>query len=200
MHSVRRIFFLEVRGFSFVRKGIRRFFYRLHTEGFRATFIWLYGRGIPMITGIPLIKYSQITPEIFVGAQYSHLGKRKLEQLGFHSSINLRHEFDDAMHDLALGNYCYLPTVDENPPTLKQLKTGVSFIEQNIRHGRKVYIHCQAGMGRAPTMAAAYLITKGFPLDKAVEMIKEGRPFINIRATQLDQLAQFELQQPRMDT
>ena len=55
------------------------------------------------------MRYSQITPEIYVGSQYSQAGKRKLKQFGINGSVNLRIEFDDAVHGLDLEEYCYLP-------------------------------------------------------------------------------------------
>ncbi len=179
--------------FNFIRKGTRLFFYRLRTQGIQSTLIWLYGRGTSIITGIPVMRYSQITPEIYVGSQHSQVGKRKLKQFGINGSVNLRIEFDDAVHGLNLEEYCYLPTVDETPPTLEQLGKGVIFIEQIVRNGGKVYIHCRGGMGRAPTMAAAYFISRGYTLDEAIGLIKKARPFINIRSVQLEQLKRFEL-------
>ncbi len=142
------------------------------------------------------MKYSQITPNVYVGPQYSQTGKRKLVQMGINGSVNLRIEFDDSAHDLDLKEYCYLPTVDETPPTLEQLNKGVAFIEQIMHKGGKVYIHCRGGMGRAPTMAAAYFISCGYTLDEAIGLIKEVRPFINIRTVQMKQLERFELRQP----
>ncbi len=126
---------------------------RLRRGGVRATLIWLYGRGIPFITGQPLIRYSQITSQIYVGAQHNQAGK--LERLNINGDVNMRSEFDDATNGLALDHYCYLPTVDGQAPTIEQLIEGVIFIKNLLADGGKVYIHCNAGVGRAPTMAAA---------------------------------------------
>jgi protein-tyrosine phosphatase len=178
--------------FGFVKKGIYLFVNRLQTQGLRLTLLWLYGRGVPLITGIPIMKYSQITPQIYVGPQYRQAGKRKLEQLGINGDLNLRIEFNDAAHDLALKNYCYLPTIDDTAPTLEQLAEGITFIRQVMVGGGKVYIHCQGGIGRAPTMAAAYFINQGLKLDEAIELIKKSRPFIKIMPQQMDQLKRFE--------
>ena len=43
------------------------------------------------------------------------------------------------------------------------LMRGVEFISDEIssRENAKIYIHCAAGCGRAPTMAAAYLVSHG---------------------------------------
>jgi protein-tyrosine phosphatase len=55
-----------------------------------------------------------------------------------------------------------------------------------------VYIHCAGGVGRAPTLAAAYLITQGMPLDEALAQIRKVRPFINIVPQQMAGLKEFE--------
>lgn len=44
------------------------------------------------------------------------------------------------------------------------------------KEGKKVYIHCTAGMGRAPAVAVAYLCwCRGFGLDDAVKHVKSHR-------------------------
>ena len=105
----------------------------------------------------------------------------------------MRVEFDDDEHGLALENYCHLPTVDDTPPSMEHLQKGIAFISDAVSGGGKVYIHCSAGVGRAPTMAAAYLLSKGHTLDEAIAMIKQVRPFINIMTPQMELLQQIEI-------
>jgi len=171
-----------------IKKGSGILLERLWEQGFRTTMIWFYAQGVSLITGVPIVKYCQITPQIFVGPQYRRLGKCKLAQLGINSDVNMRVEFDDAAHGLAMERYCHLPTFDGEVPTLEQLNQGVAFIKQALENGGKVYIHCAQGVGRAPTLAAAYFICQGFTPDEAVNLIKRSRPFIRISPAQLDQL------------
>jgi protein-tyrosine phosphatase len=105
--------------------------------------------------------------------------------------MDLRVEFDDAAHGLAPDLYCYIPTVDDQAPTLEQLDEGVRFIKRVIDSGGTVYIHCGAGVGRAPTMAAAYLIATGMSLEGSLELIRKVRPFIYIMPPQMKQLEAF---------
>ena len=83
-------------------------------------------------------------------------------------------------------------TVDDTPPSLEDLQRGIEFISEAVNDGGKVYIHCSAGVGRAPTMAAAYFLSQGHNLDEAIEMIRQVRPFINIMTPQLELLQQIE--------
>lgn len=174
-------------------KAIQIVVNRLRTQGLETTIIWFFVRSITFITGIPFTRYSRITPRIFVGPQIRRAGKRKLERLGINSSVNLRSEFDDAVHKLTFDHYCYLPTIDDEEPSIAQLKRGIEFIHRITNEGGKVYIHCAGGIGRAPTLAAAFFINQGYKLDEAIALIKESRPFISITSVQMDRLREFEV-------
>ncbi len=175
-----------------ILKAIKILFYRIKEQGFYVTTLWFIGRIIPGVTGIPNLKYCRISPELYVGSQFSKDGKKVLEIEGISAVVNMRKEFDDLSKGLWRGKYCYLPTVDDTAPSLSQLEEGVRFIENEISAGEKVYIHCGAGVGRAPTMAAAYLIDQGLSLPEAIELIKRTRPFIHIMPEQLMQLEKYE--------
>jgi protein-tyrosine phosphatase len=178
--------------FHYMKMGRSLFMYRLRTQGLASTLLWLYVRSAAFITGIPFFRYCQVTPVVFVGPQYRKLGKRALVRWGITATVNMRTEFDDALHGLTLDQYCYLPTVDDQAPTLDQLERGVEFIHQVVSKGGKVYVHCTGGIGRAPTMAAAYFIYTGMRLEDAIRLIAETRPFIRIMPPQIEQLERFE--------
>jgi len=177
---------------SSIRKAIRIVIHRLRRQGLRTTLLWIYGRGVPKLTGVPLLRFSEITPQIAVGPQYGRRGKRHLEAQGYTAGVNLRTEFDDAAHGLALAAYCHLPTVDDDAISLEHLEQGVAFIRDVVERGGKVYIHCAGGVGRAPTMAAAYFIDQGMALDEALALIRRTRPFINVMPPQMARLREFE--------
>jgi protein-tyrosine phosphatase len=177
----------------FLLDGTRKFLRRLRTQGPRLTLVWLYGRGLPLITGVPLLRYGQVTPALFVGSQHGRMGKRKLQRLGIHASVNLRSEFDDDAHGLALASACHLPTPDNTAPSLEHLHQGIAFIRKVLESGGKVYVHCLSGIGRAPTLAAAYLISQGMTAEEAVEAVRRVRPFIDLTPPQIEQLKTLAL-------
>jgi protein tyrosine phosphatase (PTP) superfamily phosphohydrolase (DUF442 family) len=180
------------RVYRFLKRGFRTFRRRLRTQGSRVTLLWLYGQGWARISRIPVFHYSRITPDLYVGPQYGPAGKRKLERAGIRAVINMRIEYDDAAHGLALPHYYRVPTIDGQAPPLEFLNEGVDFIRYILGQGGSVYIHCRAGNGRAPTMAAAYLISQGLSLAEALDLIRKSRPFIDILPAQLVQLQRFE--------
>ncbi len=183
---------MPLRFFKFIKRGTTTFLRRVRTYGLRPALTLLYGQGPAVLTGIPALNYSRVTPQLYVGPQYRQAGKRALEKSGIHGSVNLRIEFDDAAHGLALTRYCYLPVVDGEAPSLAQLNEGIAFIRQVVAEGGKVYIHCRGGVGRAPTLATAYLISQGFAAPQAIELIRQARPFIEIKPPQIEQLKRFE--------
>ena len=109
------------------------------------------------------------------------------------SIINLRVESDDREQgiDVAPENYLWLPTIDHTSPTVEQLQAAAEFTQQRISTGGRVYIHCAAGVGRAPLTAAAYLVAQGYSVEEASELLRSRRPFINQSANQKARLVQF---------
>lgn len=174
-----------------VRKGWHILTHRLREQGLWVTLHWVWGRGLAYVTGVPVLRYSRVTPQLYVGPQFNAAGKRALEREGITAVVNLRTEFDDAAHGLAFPHYCYLPTVDDDSPSSEHFQRGVDFIQAQIATGGKVYIHCKAGVGRAPTLAAAYLVAQGDSLDTAIARIKQVRPFITITPPQMAALQTY---------
>lgn len=161
---------------------------RLHDQGLWVTLQWAFGRGLPKVTGIPMAYNSKITPSVWVGPQFNRRGRSYLEKRGVNGSVNLRVEYDDAANGLALDHYCYLPTVDDDCPSPEHFQKGVDFIRSVVEDGGQVYIHCKAGVGRAPTMAAAYFVAEGMSVDEAIALIQRTRPFISITPPQMEAL------------
>ena len=114
-----------------------------------------------MVTGAPTQHFSRIQPGLYVGGQFLARGWPQLSRRGVTAVVCMRGEFDDREAGIAPPDYLYLPTVDNHAPTLEQLRQGVDFIRGQIENGGAVYIHCWEGVGRAPTMAAAYLVSTG---------------------------------------
>ena len=64
---------------------------------------------------------------------------------------------------------------DYSPIPIPKLKLVARIVDDNISAGRRVYLHCKAGLGRSPTCAAAYLIHCGTSLTEAQEMVTSKR-------------------------
>jgi predicted protein tyrosine phosphatase len=172
-------------------RGLDILWKRLTRQGFGVTMWWAADHAVRIVTGAPIRRVSQITPQLHVGGQYRRRGRPILESRGITAVVNLRVEFDDAEAGIAPERYLYLPTEDDHAPTLEALSRGVAFIKEEIGRGGAVYIHCGSGIGRAATMAAAYLIDSGLTPDEAWARIRRARPFIRPTPPQLRQIERY---------
>jgi predicted ATP-grasp superfamily ATP-dependent carboligase len=167
--------------------ALGRLLQRIRRQGLRTAIVRTYCEG----TGIPLLKYCQVTPQVYIGAQHGWTGKQKLRRWGISAIVNMRSEFDDSCHDLVLGHYCHLGTEEFTAPTIEQLQEGIAFIRRVVDGGGRVYVHCSEGVSRAPTMVTAFLIDQGMTLPEAIDHIRRSRPFINILPVQMQRLREF---------
>jgi protein tyrosine phosphatase (PTP) superfamily phosphohydrolase (DUF442 family) len=149
---------------------------------------YLVDHSVRLMRGLPPVHFSRITPQLYVGGQYSTRGLQRLRNRGFTAIINLREEFDDAEAGISLGQYLYLPTIDDETPSMDDLCSGVRFMTDEMEKGGKIYVHCMLGVGRSVTLIAAYLVCEGMEPDVAWRFIRRRRPFIQPTAVQLAQI------------
>lgn len=109
---------------------------------------------------------------------------------GVRADISLEEERVDAPFGVEF--YVWIPVKNHAAPTKDQLEFGVSVLEKIIAMHKKVYVHCQNGHGRAPTLVAALLIKQGKTTDEAIELIKSKRPSIHLTDTQKESLKMWE--------
>jgi protein tyrosine phosphatase (PTP) superfamily phosphohydrolase (DUF442 family) len=174
--------------------GTRILWARLTQQGLRVTALWAADHAVRIITGANMRSVSQITPQLHVGGQYRRRGWPRLASRGITAVVNLRIEFDDNDAGIAPPRYLYLPTIDDHAPTLEQLRAGAAFMAEEIGRGGGVYVHCGSGIGRAPTMAAAYLVGAGLTPAQAWARIRAVRPFIRPKPAQVAQVERFARQ------
>ncbi len=135
--------------------------------------------------------YNQITDEIYLGTNYCcevHFDKMLLE-MGVQADISLESERID--QPWGIKYFLWLPTIDHTAPTQEALALGTQMITFLVNQGIKTYVHCQNGHGRAPTLVAAYLISTGMSVDKAIKTIAKKRPEIHIEPVQKATLELF---------
>ena len=98
-----------------------------------------------------------------------------LAKAGFKHVIDLNADNSEKSLCKRAGlSYHPVKTVDEYGMNvwMKNLQKAVSIVDQAERAGDKVYLHCTYGRGRSATMAMAYLLSKGWPMEKASEHVK----------------------------
>ena len=173
------------------RKGAGIIAGRLQEQGARATALWIRDHGLRLVQGMSPVDTSLIAPGLYVGGQQQRHGLARMAALGIGATLSLREKTDDRARGVALEHHLWLPSVDDTPPTLEQLTQATAFMRQIIEKGTGIYVHCMAGVGRAPTTAAAYLVSTGLTPAEAWALIRRARPFIRPKPIQFEQVDRF---------
>ncbi len=119
-----------------------------------------------------------VTPQLATGPapmSYDHLEYLKAEGIG--AIMNLCAEYCD-LHSIESHKgfeVYYLPVEDEEAPQLKALEDALSWLDEAIYLGKKVYVHCRHGIGRTGTVISAYLLRRGLGSKLVKEKIKGMR-------------------------
>ncbi len=137
------------------------------------------------------LEYNEIADGIYIGTNQccqTHFDE-KLKQEGITADISLEEDRLDA--PFGVDFYIWMPVQNHTAPKSDQLEFGVSVLEKLVSMGKKVYVHCKNGHGRAPTLIAAYLIKKGKSPAEAEAFIKSKRPTMHMENIQRQALADF---------
>ena len=85
-----------------------------------------------------------------------------------------------------------IPIADFEPPTLSQFFEFRAIMARVLARG-KVVLHCQAGLGRTGTLAAAHWIDKGLSAAQAIQRVRAANPLAIESREQSDSLYTYEL-------
>ncbi len=141
----------------------------------------------------PKLDYNYITDGIYVGSnQCCVMGLAEvLKKEGITVDISLEEIRID--QPFGVEAYLWLPTPDHTPPTQDQLVLGATTLATLVKQGKKVYVHCKNGHGRATTLVTAYLLMAGKTLAEAIDLIKKHRLTIHLQDSQIEALKNLPL-------
>jgi protein-tyrosine phosphatase len=108
--------------------------------------------------------------------------------------LNMQIEFDDTALAEPYGiRVLWNPTDDDflmKPPAL--LRRGVNFALDALRDPQaRLYIHCAAGVHRAPMMTLAVLCAMGWEIEGAMVLIETRRPVVDFADVYVESVRQF---------
>ncbi len=134
-----------------------------------------------------------ITPSLAQGPRFTRAQVAGLARSGVSSVLDVRKEASDDGDLLAAHgiHFYHVPMVDLAPPTLRQLRRAVDWVMKELANDRKVFIHCQSGVGRSVCVACAVLVRMGYDLSQAYEEVHRKRPEAVVSERQLRALRRY---------
>ncbi len=136
-----------------------------------------------------------VTDRIAVGAGIWNDQKMiEVVHAGVTHIIDMQIEFDDTPLAAPYGVEVLWNPVDDDfqPKPAALFRRGVEFAQRALAApDGKLFIHCAAGIHRAPMMALAVLCTNGFELDAAMDVIQARRPVADFAAVYVESVESF---------
>lgn len=187
--------------FSFTRwffTGLVRVLYRRWTR-IAARFLpedsW--GERMARKLHIPLpdtLNMSWVNSQLAVGGRIRPEDIKALARVGVTHVVDTRSEYSDDAQALKQEQIelLYLPTPDTYPLTVEQLLEGSAWVQQRLKEGGRVLIHCEHGVGRSVLLTCAVLVTGGMHAQDALELVQRQRWQAAPNHRQVARLKEFE--------
>lgn len=147
---------------------------------------------------IPELEYNYIIDGIYIGTNQCcqmHFDTFLIQHEGITVDLSLEKERLDQPEGVEF--YVWIPVTDHTALSQDQLRFGVTTLQQLVQMGKKIYVHCKNGHGRAPSLVAAYLTQQAYTADEAAAYIKKQRPVIHLDPEQLEAVKQFASQKTK---
>eukprot|EP00929_Paragymnodinium_shiwhaense_P058675 TRINITY_DN29399_c0_g1_i2.p1 TRINITY_DN29399_c0_g1~~TRINITY_DN29399_c0_g1_i2.p1 ORF type:complete len:310 (-),score=53.77 TRINITY_DN29399_c0_g1_i2:243-1172(-) len=124
----------------------------------------------------------EVMPRLWLGGWQALDNKcKELDKHGVTHVVSVLSADKRQLPDFIVGHY--YAQVDDNEHAANELSAHfrkiVNFIDDALTNGGAVYVHCGAGISRAPTAVAAYMIWKlQLPASTVLNLIRRARPSI----------------------
>jgi len=115
--------------------------------------------------------------------------------------LDMQIEFDDTSLAEPYGiAVLWNPTDDDfQAKPVEMFDRGVEFaLEALDRDGSKLFVHCAAGVHRAPMMTLAILGALGWDVDEAMTLIEGRRPVVDFAEVYVESVKRYLQQQARV--
>ena len=146
---------------------------------------------------IPLpdkLNMSWITPNLAVGGRIHPEDIKALAAAGVTHVVDTRSEYRDDAEALAKEHIelLYLPTADTKPLTIEQMLEGAQWVQERMKQGGRVLIHCEHGVGRSALLTCAVLVYNGMHAQDALHLVQQKRWQAAPNHRQVRRLREFE--------
>ncbi|KAI6647931.1 Dual specificity protein phosphatase 4 [Oopsacas minuta] len=135
---------------------------------------------------------AQILPFLYLGSEYHATNIEWLNKYGIEAILNVSNRYPDI--DESQYEYKHLPVRDTGDSDITCIfQESFAFINNVRESGRKLLVHCQAGISRSATICIAYLmLTEGRSMDGALEYVRSCRKWVSPNFGFMGQLFEYE--------
>ncbi len=117
---------------------------------------------------------SKISEQVYIGDQVDAISEELYNIYKFDEIINLNNREDP--DELKLVKKYNIGYVNLGHPQ-KEKGKAAGYLYGAVQNGKKILVHCEAGIDRAPFVVAQYLaMAKKIQLNKAYNIVKYFRP------------------------
>lgn len=146
---------------------------------------------------IPLpdrLNMSWVTPHLALGGRIRPEDIPALARTGITYVVDTRSEHRDDIQALAKEHIelLHLPTPDTQPLSVEQMMEGAQWVDQRIKQGGRVLIHCEHGVGRSALLTTAVLVYDGLSAHDALQLVQQKRWQAAPNHRQVQRLREFE--------
>ena len=157
----------------------------------------------PLLHGAFSMDMTWVTARIAVGGGiWTAENMAAVSRAGITHVIDMQIEFDDTrLAEPHAIEVLWNPIDDDfQPKPPEMFERGVEFATQALsQDGTKLFIHCAAGVHRAPMMTLAVLCSMGWTPDAAQDLIEKERPVVDFADVYLRSVERFLDQQVRAE-
>jgi protein-tyrosine phosphatase len=118
----------------------------------------------------------------------------EIAEAGVTHVINMQLEFDDRPLAEAHGIEVLWNPIEDDflPKSPEMLQRGVEFALQALEDSSaRLYVHCAAGVHRAPMMTLAILCSLDFEIEAAMALVETKRPVVDFADVYVESVRRF---------
>jgi protein-tyrosine phosphatase len=155
----------------------------------------------PVLYRIFTMDMSWVTGRIAVGGGiWTAENMAQVARAGITHILDMQVEFDDTRLALPHGITVLWNPIDDDfqPKSVEVFQRGVDFaLEALDEPGTKLFVHCAAGVHRAPMMTLAILCSLNWKLEDALRLIEARRPVVDFADVYVNSVKRFLQEQAR---
>jgi protein-tyrosine phosphatase len=133
----------------------------------------------------------EVLPGLQIGAEPGRRAVRALTKTGITRVVDLRYESTPASQWPRSVTVVRYPLPEYAAPSLDTLDQLSKLVVGLIQQGDNVYLHCRAGVQRAPLIACAVLVQMGWQVPAALQRITTRRGVATFSKAQLEVLGEL---------